>query len=821
MVRYFVAAVLVLSLCSCSPQSPSRPVARSVQKDHLSLLRDDPAQPDELEPLQPLSRAEPDFDAIHYRLALDFPPESAVRPAFSGEVQITLKPVRENYRLLSLDSAAMKIRHVMLLDTLEELRFEQKGEKLEIDLAKPYGPGDTLTVSVSYDWIPNPMGAMAFVEGTIYSQGEAELSKYWFPGNSRPNDKATFEAYITVPKPLTALSNGTLVGVTDRGGSRTFHWSESIPLASYLYVVTIGDFAVQQSSWRSKPVQFYGPRDRASQTAYSLRHTADMLDFYSDLLGVEFPFEKYAQALVPQYQWGGMEHASATTLTDTTIHSESEDAEYSSDTLVAHELAHQWFGDLLTCRNWDDLWLNEGFAEYFQSLYDESRRGPVRLLEQMEDRKQGYLGEEALDPRPVSFGYFRDNLDDYYFDSHAYAKGAWILHMLKGRLGVQTFFKGIQSYLKSHAGQLVVSDDLKRSMEEASGQSLSVFFEQWVHSPGFPKFRVSWSYDDSAHQVIIQADQTQDTSLPGGIAGTTPVFTGPIRIEVDGVFHEAEIRSAHEQIVLPSAGPPRYVHFNAQGGWLAEVVDAQGAAALELQLSSSTDITARRDAAAGLAAGSEAALIRCAIQEFEDDWVREKCIENAALSRSDDAFRALSGLVRSGPSWRVRAAAAQSLGGFDAAKTLPVLRGVAESDLSVSVAKSAISAIRAPEAFDFLVAQLSRDSFRDLIREAALGALGGLGDPRAFEIGETYAGSGYSVSARVAAFGLLAAAGGEPARITIEGALSDQAQKVRVGALKALGQLKSPKSKPALERVAEEDPDISARRLARRLLKRL
>ncbi|HUP58037.1 MAG TPA: M1 family metallopeptidase, partial [Bdellovibrionota bacterium] len=400
---------------------------------------------------QAIDLSAPEFDALHYRVSLSFPAVESQR--FDGQVQLTFQPLRGDFQLLSLDSSGLEIRSVRLLNTFEELRFETRDERLLIDLGRAYSRADTLTVLVGYGWARDPNRGIYYrsrdgVRGieTLYSQSEAEESKFWFPGYARPNDRATFESFITVPEPYVAVSNGSLVGVESRSGRRTYPWSLATPVVSYLFVVTAGKFAVHEDRWRGIGVQYYGYPDDMERLAYSLRNTPSMLSTLSDRIGLEYPYEKYAQAVVPQYQWGGMEHVTATTLTDRTLHGPDEDAEFSSEPLVSHELAHQWFGDLATCRSWDHIWLNEGFATFFEGYWTEHSRGRTAYLQELEDGAAWYFSEEDEDPRPVVFPYYRLNLDDY-FDSRAYAKGAWVLHMLRTLLGEEAFFKGVRHYI--------------------------------------------------------------------------------------------------------------------------------------------------------------------------------------------------------------------------------------------------------------------------------------------------------------------------------------------------------------------------------------
>jgi aminopeptidase N len=843
----FVIGMLsgILSGCGRAQEGPSaaKPRSRLAAKaeerfrvDRLDRATTLDAQAEYL----PLPLEAPSFDALHYRISLDFPAESLVEPRFDGQVELTFRPGAEAMQVLRLDSLELEIRAARLLNTFESLRFEQRGEFLDVDLGRPYGPADTLTVAIEYRWKQGFSGRGVYfrsrdgARGTesIYSQSEPELSKYWFPANGRPNDKATFEAFVRVPEPFTAVSNGALVSVAREPGARVFHWSQRIPMVSYLFVMTAGTWSVHEERWNGIPVQYYGPTDDMERLVYSLRGTPAMLTFFSEKLGLRYPYEKYAQTVVPQYMWGGMEHTTATTLTDRTVHGPKEDDEHSSDGLVAHELAHQWFGDLVTCRSWDHLWLNEGFATYLDGLYTEHSRGRTQLIEDLAGLAEWYFETEKEDARPVVFPYFRESLD-YYFDGHAYAKGAWVLHMLRGLVGDEAFFRSLRHYLHRHQGRLAVTDDFRRAAEETTSRDLGWFFDQWLHRPGFPRFQAEWVFDAASGEVVVQVAQAQDVTKPGGLAGTTPLFRGPIGVEVDGRTYRVELAGlAKETLRFPSTDRPRYVKLNSENGWLASVETKQDAPAWRAQLGASLDPAAKVEAARALArtaAGDpadRAALEACASNRAWADWVRVACVEalpkGASLTLLED------------PAWRVREAAASALGEApeaDRSRAFAGLRARLASDPSLAVqiaAVRAIAGLEVPERHDLLVSQLGRPSFQDLLKQALLEALGTVGDLRALAVGEEYVLAWHSESVRKGALGLLTRLGksspeaaGDRARLAIERVLADPSYQLRKRALGALGELADPRSADALRRVAETDADDRLRSLARQLLRKL
>ncbi len=852
--------LVTLSLLSCAKQNEfkepqidraklSLNAAALKSKFKLDHIKDDET-PNSSMPYLPLPEIEPEFDALHYQLSLNFPAESLLKPFFDAEVKITLKPLKNSFQLLSLDSSGLQIKKVTLLNTLENLNFEQRQEVLLVDLNKAYGPEDTLVVAINYHWEKSPNRGVYFRSRTgasgveaIYSQSEPELSKYWFPGNSHPNDRATFEAYIQVPKPFVALSNGALVKVTDNGSDRTFHWTQQIPMVSYLFVVTAGKFGLKEDLWNGTPVQYYGPQDDMERLSYSLRNTPDMITHFSQVTGFAYPYEKYAQAVVPQYMWGGMEHTTATTLTDRTVHSPKEEPDFSSDDLASHELAHQWFGDLITCKNWDHLWLNEGFATYFNALYQEHARGKLKYLKNLIDESAWYFEEEALSPRPVVFKYYQES-PDYFFDSRAYAKGAYVLHMLRQLLGDEIFFKGIRHYVFRHQNTLVKTPDFEKAMEETSGQNLNWFFEQWLYRPGYPKFQVSWNYDSTSHQIAIDVAQTQDLTKPGGIIGTTPVFVGKMPIEIDGVRYRLDMKSAKEVFKLTLDKKPSYLKFNSENSWLAQVNSTQSMEAWQAQLEKSLDPLARMEAADELSHIKEPTtqatrinlILKCA-QTDSASWVRTKCISTlanalsqASLQINEQALDVLLALTKESD-WHIRASTFEALASFPAEKVLPSLRKALKDEMVltplVSVIKT-IGALKSKESYDLLLSLMGRKSFQDRLQEAALRALENLKDLRALDIAQEYSQPCYGEQVRLGAFDLLVSLGlafkdqaSEPARISLESSLKEDSYRVRKNAVIALGKLKNKAAIPALTQVLETDPDDRVRKLAKEAIEEI
>ena len=484
-------------------------------------------------------------------------------------------------------------------------RFTVKGDTLIVTLDKPYGPSDTIDLAIEYSGIPEhglhfviPDPAYPEKPLAIWTQGEAEDTRHWLPCYDYPNDRATSEMIITVEKPLFVLSNGALIETKPKdGNATTYHWKMDVPHVSYLISLAVADYAIYRDKYGSLPVDYYVAKQVDESTARRfMGKTPRMIAFFADKTGRAYPYNKYATSVMPDFG-GGMENISATTMTDAALKDEIEALEGDSDGLVAHELAHQWFGDLLTCKDWSHLWLNEGFASYFDPLFTEHDRGEDAFRLEMNNVLQSYLGSDRGYRRPIVETRYESSND--MFDGVTYAKGACVLHVLRGLLGDDSWWKGIQRYVATHQLQVVETDDFRKAMEAASGKDLKWFFDQWLYKGGHPELKVRWRYEaeDKTVRVAIQQtqhldDQTPLFRLPTTLAITEDVGrTRIVPIVIDGASHE---------FVIPSASRPKMVQVDPDA-WLIKVIDFPKSEAENLfQLENASSVLARLDAARAL-----------------------------------------------------------------------------------------------------------------------------------------------------------------------------------------------------------------------------
>ena len=490
-------------------------------------------------------------------IKLDFLSESVI-----GKVTHTFTPLGSSVSNLDLDAEDMVVRRVRLDG--KDIPFFQSEEKLHMDLIRSFNWSDTLNVIINYTAKPRT-GLYFFKPDSSYperrlqawTQGEETDNHHWVPIYDYPNERATFECKLTVDKNLKAISNGELVSQTDNeDGTHTFHWRENFPMVSYLISFAVGDYVKVEDKYEDLPVNYWVYPENQQEAHRSFGKTPDMLDYFNKVTGIKYPFEKYDQVIVTDFMWGGMENITLTHNTDRTMHDSRAQPDHSSVGLVAHELAHQWYGDMITTRNWSHIWLNEGFATFFSRLYRTEDMGKdegdyIRLSE-----IRGYQKADSAKRRPTVDYNYREPFE--LFTSHVYAKGSLILSMIRDVLGEEGFWRSVRHYTKENKMKNVETIDLKKSIEVTTGQNLDWFFKQWVYEPGYPEYEVSWNYNHRKKQLLLRVKQTQDLK-------TTNIFKMPVTLLIDNgklKKHTIWVQDKETVFDIPCNSRPKMVVFN-------------------------------------------------------------------------------------------------------------------------------------------------------------------------------------------------------------------------------------------------------------------
>jgi aminopeptidase N len=804
---------------------------------------------------------------LRLELAFDLP-----RRTVEGTATNVVVPLRPGLDHLVFHAAGLRVARVRLASVAGsagkgaagaaaggggtgDLAFaaDDAAQTLTVRLPRAYGPEDRLEVAIDYSarpraglYVTGPDRAYPDRPWQLFSDGEPQWNRFWFPSWDEPDDRATSELLATVERPFEAIGNGRLVSVVERpDGRRTFHWRMEQPHPTYLVSVVVGEFSHLRDSWHGVPIESYVPRALADRAARAFGHTADAMDFFSRLTGVPYPYAKYSQATVYGFMWEGMENISATTETVDTLRDARADLDSTSDDLVAHELAHQWFGDLVTCRGWDQAWLNEGMATYFEALYRQHQAGSGvagddELAWKLDESRATYLREDRE-------RYRRPLVTNRYvhpirmFDAHTYDKGALVVHMLRYLAGEDGWWKGVHTYLARHALGTATSRDLEAAFEDASGVELGAFFDQFVYGAGYPELKVRWEYQAAAGAVHIEVRQTQAAD------GSAGLFSFPVEVAlIDGgprpagaaaaalapgkaAWHRVPLLARPLQdLYVPSATRPRTVVFDPRGALLKSLDFDKPAAEWAEQLRAPLPLAAQLDAARALAelGGDDAvAALGEALRGHRFFGLRQVAAAGLARVGTDPALAAL----RQGaadPHARVRAAVFAGFGSFPEHAELigPLARALA-GDASYGARAAAATALgrfedRRSEAAPLLLRALAQPSYLEEVARAAIKALAELGAPESFAQALRLARYGSPQPLRadaMLALAVYAAHAGDPARRkearrALEGYLDDPDFEVRLKVPAALAELGDPAAIPALRRSLRAEVQDEQRR---------
>jgi aminopeptidase N len=539
-------------------------------------------------------RVEP-VDVEHYGLELSLNPEER---SVDGRCTVRFAVVAARLEVLELELEGLEARSVTDADGVP-LDFRQDAGRLEIELGAELLLGDLGEVVVEYGG--RPAKGLWFVAGEdgevdqVWTQGECVDAHWWFPCIDHPGDRATSELLVHMPAGWVAVAAGERVELLERDGVRSERWRMATPHPTYLTTLCAGEFRVLEGEWDGIPLLFLSDPALASWMPAAFEETDEILAFFSELTGRRYPYSKYAQACVANFPFGGMENISATTLTESTLTDAAGCLDGGSHGLVAHEAAHQWFGDLLTCESWSEIWLNEGFATYLTNLYFEHSRGVDDFRVRMRDTQRGYMAADAgAARRPTVHTVYRDPFD-LFFDGKAYAGGASRLHLLRFVLGDEDFFAGLRRYVAENAGRAVTTEDLREAMETASGRSLERFFDQWLYGAGHPELEVRWSWDEALGQVEVEVEQLQ-----GPDRGTPDVFQMPVEVEVfDAAGRRTkrfELDRRKQTLVLEARTEPIWVRFDKHGWLPARITSLKRPPEWLAIAAEDDDVNGRRDA---------------------------------------------------------------------------------------------------------------------------------------------------------------------------------------------------------------------------------
>ena len=677
-----------------------------------------------------------EYDAIHYQIKLKFDED---KKTFWGETTMTLSPFYDGFSTCILDAETFSVTSVVDQDR-KSLLFEQTDRQLFVHLSRQFNYVDTLSFTVFYhaELLETDQTNYRRPQGTIQGLDFAEETEknprliqtfafpdgahHWFPCYDHPSDKATEEVFITVRENYKALSNGRLVSVTEnrQNKTRTFHWSQELPHSTYLFVVAAGPYEVIQDSLGSLPINYWVYKKDVDNAMLSFYKTPDIISFFNQTFGYEYPWAKYDQITIPGFG-GGAESTSATFLGHNTIHDKKGDLDFPSHKLVAHEAAHQWFGNLVTMFDWTHPWINESFGTYGEYLYSThdlgEDEGAVNLLE----KKNAYLHfAKTRYIRPIVLDRWLFPGDNW--DIHFYAKGAAVLHMLRWIMGDKSFFRTLSYFLHKHAFQAVRTYDFKTAIKEATGQNLDWFLDQWLYHPGHPVFEVSYIWNEETKRVTITIDQIQDTSK--GI----PIYKTPVIL---GIVSDRENRSEKvwieertEFFEFDCFQKPLMIRFDRGNYLLKEWFFEKEKDELLYQLRND-DVTGRMWAATELRKHRDNSLVLTQLKETarEDSFwsVRRDAVYTLGSFEKEELIGFFKKIAKEEDS-RVRVAALNALGNLKKKNQVFYFEQRFKKETSYLVQAEALRAIGKSgnsASVPFLVNALKMKSPRNVIQEAS------------------------------------------------------------------------------------------------------
>ncbi|AUC15067.1 peptidase M1 [Tenacibaculum sp. SZ-18] len=612
---------------------------------------------------------------VHTKLKVDF---NFDKQTMNGEAWITAKSHFYETDRLVLDAKGMII-HATTMDN-KSLNFNYNDYQITINLPKAFKRDEQFTVYIKYTSQPEKVkqkGSKAITSAKglyfinskgldknkptqIWTQGETEASSCWFPTIDAPNQKTSQEIYITVPNKYVTLSNGKLESQKEnKNGTRTDYWNFTQKHAPYLFFMGIGEYEIIKDSYKNIPVNYYVEKEYAPYAKEIFGKTPEMLEFFSKITGVEYPWNKYAQIVGRDYVSGAMENTTAVIHGEQAYQTPGEliDGNRQENT-IAHEAFHHWFGDLVTTESWSNLTLNESFANYSEYLWRKYKYGKDDADAHLFTNVEGYKNGQNYDKHLVRFYY--DNKEDM-FDAVSYNKGGAILHMLKNYLGDKAFYEGLNKYLTKFKYQAAEVHQLRLVFEEVTGKDLNWFFNQWYFGNGHPKLDISYDYNELRKTVTVNVFQTQ-----------TEDFKFPLAIDVfEGnkvTRHTVFVNRKESSFTLPFTKQPKLIQINADGVLLCDINENKVLSDYIFQLKNARSYIHKREALLEVAKKQDDKKAFDAISNaLNDDFylIRKMALENINLINKfskRQTIEKIKQMANNDPKTVVQAAAVETLG---------------------------------------------------------------------------------------------------------------------------------------------------------------
>ena len=641
---------------------------------------------------------------VHTKLKVDF---NFDKQTMNGEAWITAKPHFYATDRIVLDAKAMKI-HKVEMDG-KALNYNYNDFEITINLPKSYERDEQFTLYIKYTAQPenvkqkgskaitsakglyfiNPKGIDNTKPTQIWTQGETEASSCWFPTIDSPNQKTSQEIYITVPKKYVTLSNGKLENQKNNpDGTRTDYWNFTQKHAPYLFFMGIGEYEIVKDSYKNIPVDYYVEKKYAPYAKEIFGGTPEMLEFFSKITGVEYPWNKYAQIVGRDYVSGAMENTTAVIHGEQAYQTPGELIDGNShENTIAHEAFHHWFGDLVTTESWSNLALNESFANYSEYLWQEYKYGKDYADAHMFKDVEAYKNGQNFDKHLVRFYY--DDKEDM-FDAVSYNKGGAILHMLRSYLGDKAFYEGLNKYLTDYKYKAAEVHQLRLVFEEITGKDLNWFFNQWFFGSGHPTLEISYDYNELRKTVTVNVFQTQ-----------TQQFQFPLTIDVfegsKATRHKVFVNRKEASFTLPYTRQPDFVQINADGVLLCNVNENKVLSDYIFQLGNAKSYMHKREALLEVAKKQDDnKAFRAMSNALNDSFylIRKLALENINLINKNSkrqVIEKIKVMANNDPKTLVQAAAVETLGKLTEPELKPIFEKSLESKSYAVIGKALVA----------------------------------------------------------------------------------------------------------------------------------
>jgi len=770
-------------------------------------------------------------DILH--IVIDVTPDFKARTV-AGTTKIKFEPIAKPLTELHLDAINLAVSSVNSSAKIAGYTATDKEIIVTFDPCIP--PGQVSMVTIVYEAEPEQglyfrTPEMGYKEQDIhlYSQGETHQAPHWYPNYDYPNERFTSEVICRVPADMTVLSNGRLISedIDSKNGLKVVHWLQDKPHVNYLIALAAGKFKKIESGYKNIPLAFYTPASQIDLAQNSFEGTADMMEFFETEIGVPYPWDKYYQVVV-QDAGGGMENTTLTRLGDGTLFTKESENIRSSQSLVAHELVHQWFGNYVTCKDWSHTWLNEGFATYYEDLYDGYKNGRDTLLANLYDTSSRLLSKP--DETPIVYRSYKDAWEQ--FGSRTYSKAGWVLHMLRVELGEEMFRKCVKTYIERYALSSVVTENFRSVIEEQTGKSFDRFFDQWIYHGRHPDLTVSYNWSEKDKLAKVSVEQTHEVNDKVMLFH----FRTKVRFVIDdeNIDREIVVDSKQHDFYFTLSKEPKIVRFDPDYSLLTKVKFEKPTPMLYAQLNNKTDVIGRLLAIEALKKKGDKKTISKLKETLNSDpfyVVRREASEALRAFHTDEAFEALA------ESWqqndaRVRLQVVRDIGGFYRPESLELTNQILKSEKNPEILAAAIENLgryHHEDTRQLLIDYLKSESYRNRLADAAVQAIRMLDEPSfivplqtAISQREQQFTSGrFANSLDTLAYITRNEADKTKVREFLAGYINHPKRRIQDAAIRALGTLGDPTAIPIVETFSGDDPEDEIQRSAKDALKEL